>query len=168
MLRKNILILLAALGWVALLIPATAIGQASAAKDSALQKSAAKVELTSETGGTRFDPGSRPDPFLNPLIQKRQGEAEADEEIPRGTPPPGISGMNVGEVELLGIAAGLEGKKAVFKGIDKRVYFLHEGDRLFDGHIKAINIDKVLLVRETKLRSGKVLTQEITKRLRTK
>ena len=38
---------------------------------------------------------------------------------------------------------------------------------MFDGYIKAINLDSVLLIRETKMRSGKVLTQEVTKRLRT-
>lgn len=75
--------------------------------------------------------------------------------------------MSTNEVELLGMSLSPEGKTAVFKGTDKRVYFLREGDRLYDGFLKAITIDSVLLIHETNLRSGKVLIQEITKRLRT-
>jgi hypothetical protein len=75
--------------------------------------------------------------------------------------------MSYNEVELLGMSVSPEGKTAVFKGNDKRIYFLREGDRLFDGYVKTITADYVLLIRETKLRSGRVLTQEITKRLRT-
>jgi hypothetical protein len=168
MLRESMRILLIALGWVALLMPAAANGQAAAKKAAAPEKSAVKAEVSTETSAPRFDPGNRPDPFLNPLIQKRKSDAESDEEIPKGTPPPGISGMTTNEVELLGVSGGPEGKTVVFRGTDKRVYFLRTGDRLFDGYIKAINDDQVLLVRETKLRSGKVLIQEITKRLRTK
>jgi hypothetical protein len=105
-----------------------------------------------------------PDPFLNPLLKRKK--SDADEEIPKSEPPPGISGMNSNEVELLGISMSDETKTAAFRGTDKRIYFLHEGDRLFDGHLKTISTNSVLLIRETRLRSGKVLTQEITKRLR--
>jgi len=70
-------------------------------------------------------------------------------------------------VVLLGFSISPDGKTAVFRGTDKRVYFLHQGDRMFDGYIKAVNIDSVLLIRETKMRSGKVTSQEVTKRLRT-
>jgi hypothetical protein len=112
----------------------------------------------------RFDRTNRPDPFLNPLTKRKK--ADVDEELPRGDAPPGIAGMTSNEVELLGLSLSSESKTAAFRGTDKRVYFLHEGDRLFDGYVKTIRVDSVLLIHETKLRSGKVLTQEITKRLR--
>jgi hypothetical protein len=56
---------------------------------------------------------------------------------------------------------------AIVRGADTRAYFLKEGDRLFDGYLKTIGIDSITLVRETKMRSGKTLTQNVTKRLRT-
>ncbi len=58
-------------------------------------------------------------------------------------------------------------KVAVVRGSDSRAYFLKVGDKLFDGYLKDIQNDSITLVRETKLRSGKTLTQDVTKRLRT-
>jgi hypothetical protein len=160
MLRKSSRIWLLALGCAAWLFTSAAGGQTPA------QKAVPAVESQAGSGKIRFEPGNRPDPFLNPLIQRKSKE-EVDEEIPKGTPPPGIAGMSYNEVELLGMSVSPEGKTAVFRGNDKRVYFLREGDRLFDGYVKTITSDHVLLIRETKLRSGRVLTEEITKRLRT-
>lgn len=115
--------------------------------------------------GARYEPSDRIDPFLNPLTRRKN--ESPDEEAPKPTPPPGIAGMNVQDVELVGVSKRKEGYTAVFRGTDKRVYFLHIGDRLFDGYVKDIGADSVQMIRETKLRSGKVLTQEITRRLRT-
>ena len=75
--------------------------------------------------------------------------------------------MNVQDVNLVGVAKSQEGYTAVFRGNDKRIYFLHVGDRLFDGYLKDIGADFVQIIRETKMKSGQVLTKEITKRLRT-
>jgi hypothetical protein len=160
MLRKSSRIWLLALGWAVLLVISAASGQTPA------KKAVPVVETQSGGDKVRFDPGNRPDPFLNPLIQRKSKE-DVDEEIPKGIQPPGIAGMSNNELELLGMSVSPEGKTAVFRGSDKRVYFLREGDRLFDGYVKTIAVDFVLLIRETKLRSGRVLTQEVTKRLRT-
>lgn len=148
-------------------MPASANGQAAAKKAPVPEKAAPKAEAPAESGGARFNPGIRPDPFLNPLLL-RKNQVDMDEEVPRGTPPPGIGGMTVAEVQLLGIANGPEGRTAVFRGTDKHVYFLRQGDHLFDGSIQSINNDHVLLVQVTVLRSGKVLSKEITKSFRTK
>ena len=113
-----------------------------------------------------YQPDGRRDPFLNPTLSARK-DGTTDEEEPRGTPPPGISGMLIGQVKLLGTSLGDDGPVAVFQGPDKRAYFLQERDRLFDGFVEQIGSDFVLLVRETRLRSGKVVTQEVTKQLRT-
>jgi hypothetical protein len=151
----------------ALWLPSAIGGQAPAKKPASLEKGTSDVESIATPAAIRYISGNRPDPFLNPTIQKKPG-ADPDEELPRGNQPPGIAGMYSGEVDLLGVSVRPDGKTAVFKGTDKRVYFLREGDRLFDGYIKTINSDAVLVMRETKLRSGKVLTQEINKRLRNK
>lgn len=118
---------------------------------------------------SRYDPGSQRDPFLNPLrtLKKKAEVVNLDVEEDRGQPPPGIAGMYIAQVVLLGTSFREGSFVAVFQGTDKRAYFLRESDRLFDGHVKEIKGDRVAMVRTTKLKSGKVLTQEIVKELRT-
>jgi hypothetical protein len=166
MFRKSSLVWVIALVSAAVLFPLSGSGQTPENKAPKAIKAGLVAEIAPGLSGIRYLSGNRPDPFLNPLPM-RKGSVNLDEEMPRGTPPPGIAGMSAKEVELLGMSMSPEGKTAVFQGTDKRVYFLREGDRLFDGYLKFITLDSVLLIRETKLRSGKVLIQEITKRLRT-
>jgi hypothetical protein len=154
-----------AIGSAALLASWAAGAQTPANKPGTAGKKAPVVESAPGYRGARYEPSNRRDPFLNPLLLVKK--ETPDEEAPKGNPPPGIAGMKISEVDLLGFSVSPEGKTAVFRGSDKRVYFLHEGDRMFDGFIKSISLDFVQLIRETKLRSGKVLTQEVTKRLRT-
>ena len=116
--------------------------------------------------GVRYDSGNRRDPFLNPLRLKKVAE-DLNEEVGRGAPPPGISGMYIAEVALLGVSLRDDGRTAVVRGPDKRAYFLQPGDKLFDGYLREIGPDFVVLIRETRLKSGKVLTQDVQKRLRT-
>jgi hypothetical protein len=113
-----------------------------------------------------YKSGNRRDPFLNPLLTKK-GSQQEDSEESRGTPPPGIAGTFIAQAMLQGVVVRDRGRVAVVRGADSRAYFLREGDRLFDGYLKVIENDSITLVRETKMRSGKVLTQDVTKRLRT-
>ena len=55
---------------------------------------------------------------------------------------------------------------AIVRATDNRAYFLEEGDRLFDGYLKIIHADSIVLVREIRLTSGKTITQNVTKHLR--
>ncbi len=123
------------------------------------------LEAPGGLGGIRYNPDNRRDPFLDPLANRKRA-ADPDAEAPRGQQPPGIAGMYIAQVRLVGIANG-ETFTAVFEGTDKRAYFLKEKDKLFDGYIKKIEADAVILTRETKLMSGKVVTQDVVKRLRT-
>jgi hypothetical protein len=166
MFRKSAWMWLVAFAGCSLLTPYAASRQRLASKAAPVTKAEFVVEFPMGISDVRYESGNRPDPFLNPLGQSK-GKVDPNSEMPRGNPLPGIAGMSTNEVELLGMSLSPEGKTAVFRGTDHRVYFLREGDRLFDGYLKAITIDSVLLIRETPLRSGKVLTQEITKRLRT-
>jgi hypothetical protein len=113
----------------------------------------------------RYQSADRRDPFLKPLLV---GKKPDDEEESRGEPPPGIAGTYVEQAVLVGISRRESARTAVFRGPDRRAYFLQEGDRMFDGYVKTIQDESVLLMRETRLRSGKVLTQEVTKTLRSR
>ncbi|MBN1571442.1 MAG: hypothetical protein JXA73_26640 [Acidobacteria bacterium] len=117
--------------------------------------------------GVRYQSGSRRDPFLNPLFLKKKATQQADEEVDRGLPPPGIAGTYIAQAKLQGVTIREAGNTAILRAADSRAYFIREGDRLFDGYVKAIQDDSITFVRETKLKSGKTLTQDVTKRLRT-
>jgi hypothetical protein len=125
------------------------------------------VEAPVNHAGTLYQSGNRRDPFLNPIPLKKKSKDPVDEEADRGTAPPGISGTYIAQAALKGISIQETDRVAVVRGADNRDYFLREGDRLFDGYLKAIDIDSITLVRETKMKSGKVLTQDVTVRLRT-
>lgn len=139
----------------------------AAAKTTPAAVKKAAVEAPQASAGVKYDSGNHPDPFFNPNLIKKNVEDNLNEELPRGQAPPGIAGMYISQVKLLGTVAGGETPSAVFLGTDQRSYFLQESDKLFDGFVKQINADSVVLVRETRFRSGKITTQEITKRLRT-
>jgi Tfp pilus assembly protein PilP len=124
------------------------------------------VESPIQYSGTSYKSSNRRDPFLNPLLTKK-GSKPDDQEETRGLPPPGIAGTFIAQAALQGIVIRDDGRVAVVRGADTRAYFLREGDKLFDGYVKVIESDSITLVRETKMRSGKILSQDVTKRLRT-
>jgi hypothetical protein len=122
------------------------------------------AEAPTSMQGMNYNSANHPDPFLNPNLAKKK--SDDNEEESRGQAPPGIAGMPIDRVKLLGTVFN-DAPTAVFLGTDQRSYFLLESDRLFDGYVKKIGAEAVTLVRETKYRSGKIITQEVTKRLRT-
>jgi Tfp pilus assembly protein PilP len=129
------------------------------------EKTGKVVESPIHYAGVPYKSANRRDPFLAPA--KPKSSVKTDEEISRGLPPPGIAGTNVEQTILEGISIRDDRKTAIVRGRDNRTYFLREGDRLFDGYLKTIQEDSITLTRETLMRSGKKLTQEVTKRLRT-
>jgi hypothetical protein len=132
---------------------------------SGMEKSIPPKDTVKNFARVSFNPSNMRDPFLNPLLKKK--EVEGDREIDRGLPPHGIAGTFIAEAELKGISIRSNSRLAIVKGSGNRAYFLREGDRLFDGYLKTIHRDSITLVRETKMRSGKVMAQEVTKKLRT-
>jgi hypothetical protein len=136
-------------------------------KQDSNSDSGAEAEVTSpfNYAGVSYRSNNRRDPFLNPLLLSKKSKKN-DEEISRGLPPPGIAGTYIAQLAFEGTSFREDRRLAIVRGADKRAYFLKEGDRLFDGYLKTIQIDSITLVRETKLRSGRILTQTVTKRLR--
>jgi hypothetical protein len=134
------------------------------AKDAEAANKKFAVEASAPSGGVKYSSANHPDPFLNPNLSKKKNDE--NEEEPHGQAPPGIAGMLIDKVRLLGTVFN-DAPSAVFLGTDQRSYFLLESDRLFDGYVKKIGADSVILIRETKYRSGKIITQEVIKRLRT-
>lgn len=157
--------------WIMLLAllycPLMSAANKDTASPESVDKTKAEVKPPNQYTVIRYNSGKRPDPFLNPLLVKKSDKRPDDEEISRGAPPAGIGGTYIAQATLKGIAIRDSERIAVLLGSDSRAYFLRRGDRLFDGYIKEIQDDSVTLVRETKMKSGKILTQDVIKRLRT-
>ncbi len=123
-------------------------------------KPAVKTDTAQEE--KRTPPVSRRDPFVS-LIGKQSGGGQ-------GTAvklPPGKAGLQVSTLMLQGIVSGPNGMIAVVANPQKGVYFLREGDSLFDGSVEHIKMDAVTFHEVGKDAFGKPLEREVTKRLNT-
>jgi len=156
----------AAIGLLLPLLPAIPAG--AQAVDAAGADGLAAFDGIPSGNAATYKSGNRPDPFyhLSEATIANLNKKNEDVEISRGTPPPGIAGTFISKAELEGISIRSDRRTAVVRGADNRAYFLHEGDRLFDGYLQTIKEDSVVLIRETRMQSGKVLTQDVIKRLR--
>jgi Tfp pilus assembly protein PilP len=154
------------LAWIAVLFASSRAAQQPGAARAGTTRAKPVIESPMVNAGVRYQSQNRRDPFLNPLALRKAQKPVEDEEEPRGQAPPGIGGMFIAQVTLQGVASQDGDMTAIFRGTDGRAYFLHEGDRLYDGTLTKIGADNATLTREKKFRSGKVLREEVTKRLR--
>ena len=72
------------------------------------------------------------DPFL-PIARRSAEQPRAAPERPRG-----LTGLRVGEVELVGIVATGDARLAVLEAPDGRSYVTRAGDRLADGVVREV------------------------------
>ena len=79
--------------------------------------------------------------------------------------PPGKAGLVVGTLRIDGIVGGAHGMIAIVSNPQQRVYFLREGDKLYDGSVQHITIEAVSFQEFGKDAFGKPLERQVTKRL---
>jgi hypothetical protein len=101
----------------------------------------------------------RRDPF-DPLMNKPSQGTETPEAL-----PPGKAGLVVGTLRIDGIVGGVHGMIAIVSNPQQRVYFLREGDKLYDGSVEHITIEAVSFQEVGKDAFGKPLERQVTKRL---
>jgi Tfp pilus assembly protein PilP len=120
---------------------------APAAAPAAGEPSAAKPVIA--------ESGKR-DPF-QPLVNDRKAG---------GPPlPPGKAGLQVATVHVDGTVSSPGGMLAVVSNPDQRVYFLREGDKLYDGDVEKIGLDGVTFKENSKDAFGKQVERTVTKRI---
>ena len=102
---------------------------------------------------------TRRDPFDALLNKSRPGSA-APENL-----PPGKAGLVVGTLRIDGIVRGSSGMIAIVSNAQQRVYFLREGDKLYDGSVEHITLEAVSFHEFGKDAFGKPLERQVTKRL---
>ena len=102
---------------------------------------------------------ARRDPF-SPLLAK--------EAAGNGTPlnlPPGKPGLMIGNLHIDGIVNGPNGMIAIVSNPQQRVYFLREGDHLYDGQVEHITMDGISFHQTGKDPFGNAVEREVAKRL---
>jgi Tfp pilus assembly protein PilP len=102
---------------------------------------------------------ARRDPFDTLLTKARAGNA------PPENLPPGKAGLIVETLRIGGIVHGPNGMIAIVSNPQQRVYFLREGDKLYDGSVQKIALDAISFNEIGKDAFGKPLERMVTKRL---
>jgi hypothetical protein len=102
---------------------------------------------------------ARRDPF-DPLLNKPSTGTDTPQNL-----PPGKAGLVVGTLRIDGIVGGAKGMIAIVSNPQQRVYFLREGDKLYDGSVQHITIEAVSFQEVGKDAFGKPLERQVTKRL---
>ncbi|MCL6482005.1 MAG: hypothetical protein K6U02_09785 [Firmicutes bacterium] len=103
---------------------------------------------------------ARRDPF-DPLVDSTQPG-------PRGLPqqlPPGKAGLVISLLRVHGVVKAPSGMIAVVSNQQNRVYFLREGDQLYDGVVERISLDAVVFRESGKDPFGRPIERQVTKRI---
>lgn len=142
--------------------------QAAPAKSKAHHKASAKpkAEPTAAPAAPGATDGGasgeaavvKRDPFV-PLVNDKKGTGVGDHL------PPGKAGLVVATVRVDGTVKSPEGMLAVVSNPDQRVYFIREGDRLYDGSVEKIGLDGVTFRENSKDAFGRPVEREVTKRI---
>jgi Tfp pilus assembly protein PilP len=111
--------------------------------------------------GYSYDPAGRRDPFISLL---RRGNENAANET--GERPAGLAGIAVGELTLKGTMQAREGYVALVHGPDLKTYIVKAGDKLFDGTIRAITSNAMVLMQEVNDPLSRDKQREVRKVLR--
>ncbi len=120
--------------------------------------------LASPVWGQTYGQRSKRDPFIN------LGAARSKEKAPTlvqpppfSQRPPGLSGLLISEVGVVGTAASSKQRIVILKGTDNFTYVAREASKLFDGYVESINSTEVVFVREVFDTTGKKTTTKVVK-----
>ncbi len=102
---------------------------------------------------------ARRDPF-NPLVGQHAGGGESLERL-----PPGKAGLVVNALRVEGLVRAPNGMIAVVSNPQQRVYFLREGDQLYDGRVERITMEMVAFHEVGKDAFGRPVERQVIKRL---
>jgi hypothetical protein len=167
-LPKAFNLLLTALALSLCLVPATwaqatapAPAQAKSAKKPAHKAKAAAPKQAPDANAAAPNPAvvkvAERDPFVPLVNQQKPGG---------GAPlPPGKAGLVVATIRVDGAVRSPSGMFAVVTNPDSRVYFLREGDQLYDGDVEKIGLDGVTFKEVSKDAFGKSVEKIVTKRI---
>ena len=149
---------------------APAMKSAAAAPAKATEKAAEKAKEPPKTSAEtpaaataekapEEKPVVRRDPFDTLLTKARASNA------PPENLPPGKAGLLVESLRIDGIVHSPNGMIAIVSNAQQRVYFLRDGDKLYDGSVDKIALDSINFHQVGKDAFGKPLERTVTKQL---
>ena len=136
--------------------PAKKKKMAPKAKVAAPAKPADAAPASAEAPAV-VDTASKRDPFV-PLVTDKK-------DVGALHLPPGKAGLVIATVHVSGTVQAAGGMIAVVSNPEERVYFIKEGDRLYDGDVEKISLDGVTFKENTKDAFGKPVERMVTKRI---
>jgi len=147
-------------------VPGAGAQSAPAKKVAHKPKSAAAAKAPAAAPAAVPDPAGAPvkseviaarrDPF-QPLVSTAKPM--------HGPLPPGKAGLIIGTVRVDGTVKSPGGMLAVVSNEEQRVYFVREGDKLYDGDVEKIGLDGVTFKENSKDAFGKSVERMVTKRI---
>lgn len=155
---------------ITLLIPAVAMlaatpvgGQAPAPNPVAPATAATPTSQVPalEPQGYDYKPAGRRDPFIS--LVRRTTQATGTSANPR---PTGLGGLSIEQIRMTGVVKGRQGFSAIVKGADNRTYYVKAGDELYDGKVRAVTADAMVLIQNVNDPLSDAKTREIKRLLR--
>ena len=96
-----------------------------------------------EPPGFTYAPEGRRDPFVSLM---RRGTGTRGGTV--GARPAGLAGLEVAEVTLRGTVRSREGFVAMLQGADQKTYIVRAGDKLFDGTVRTISQNDMVILQQ--------------------
>jgi Pilus assembly protein, PilP len=134
--------------------PAKSATAAPAPAPAAVDEAAAPG---AEANAGKIDMVGKRDPFVPLVTDKKDTGAEHL--------PPGKAGIVIASVRVDGTVKSGDGMIAVVSNPDERVYFVREGDQLYDGDVEKISLDGVTFKENSKDAFGHPVERIVTKRI---
>ncbi len=105
---------------------------------------AAAPAQAGQAGAYTYNPEGRRDPFVS-LVSRGFDMGGGRRQ---GRPPEGVAGMAVADLILKGVFQSRGKHVAIVQGPDNRSYIVRVNDRLYDGFVRAITPNEIVLIQE--------------------
>jgi Tfp pilus assembly protein PilP len=129
-----------------------------AAKPDANSASPAQAPAGSGTDAPKTVGATKRDPFAPLVSDKKDNNSGLHL-------PPGKAGLVIATVRVDGAVHSTNGMIAMVSNPANSVYFIHEGDHLYDGDVEKIGLDGVTFRENSKDAFGKPVERVVTKRI---
>jgi type IV pilus assembly protein PilP len=93
--------------------------------------------------GYTYNPDGRRDPFVSLLKSGSDGQRQT-----LGTRPAGLAGLLSSEVSLKGTFQSANGYVGLLQGSDSKTYIVKTGDKLFDGTVRQISANAMVILQQ--------------------
>jgi Tfp pilus assembly protein PilP len=116
---------------------------APAAAPATPAKAPASVPAPPEPQGFTYNPEGRRDPFMSLLTTGGSILGSS-----QGMRPSGLGGLTAAEVSLKGTMQSRTGYVALVQGADNKTYIVRPGDKLFDGTVRAVTANAMVILQQ--------------------